>query len=74
MKIGRLLLRLTVGSLFFGHGTQKLFGLFGGHGLDATANMFESRGAVTRSPRGSPRPEVGQRSPPGSRRRSPPPR
>ncbi|HTT27034.1 MAG TPA: DoxX family protein [Solirubrobacteraceae bacterium] len=44
MKIGRLLLRITVGSLFFGHGTQKLFGLFGGHGLDATANMFESLG------------------------------
>jgi putative oxidoreductase len=44
MKIGRLLLRLTVGSLFFGHGTQKLFGWFGGHGLDATANMFESLG------------------------------
>ena len=44
MKIGRLLLRLIVGSLFFGHGTQKLFGLFGGHGLDATANMFESLG------------------------------
>jgi putative oxidoreductase len=44
MKIGRLLLRLTVGSLFFGHGTQKLFGWFGGHGLDATGNMFESLG------------------------------
>lgn len=44
MKIGRLLLRLIVGSLFFGHGTQKLFGLFGGHGLDATANMFEGLG------------------------------
>ena len=44
MKIGRLLLRLTVGSLFFGHGTQKLFGWFGGHGLDATANMFDSLG------------------------------
>src|ERR1700744_3615054 len=44
MKIGRLLLRLTVGSLFFGHGTQKLFGWFGGHGLDATAGMFESLG------------------------------
>lgn len=26
MRIGRLLLRLTVGGLFFGHGTQKLFG------------------------------------------------
>jgi putative oxidoreductase len=44
MKIGRLLLRLTVGSLFFGHGTQKLFGWFGGHGLGATANMFDSIG------------------------------
>ncbi len=44
MKIGRLLLRLTVGSQFFGHGTQKLFGWFGGHGLDATANMFDSIG------------------------------
>jgi putative oxidoreductase len=44
MKIGRLLLRLTVGGLFVGHGTQKLFGSFGGHGLDATANMFESLG------------------------------
>jgi putative oxidoreductase len=44
MKIGRLLLRLTVGSLFVGHGTQKLFGWFGGHGLDATGNMFESLG------------------------------
>jgi putative oxidoreductase len=44
MKLGRLLLRLTVGSLFFGHGTQKLFGWFGGHGLDATSNMFDSLG------------------------------
>jgi putative oxidoreductase len=44
MKIGRLLLRLTVGGFFFGHGTQKLFGWFGGHGIDATSNMFESLG------------------------------
>lgn len=44
MKIGRLLLRVTVGSLFIGHGTQKLFGWFGGHGLDATSNMFDSMG------------------------------
>jgi putative oxidoreductase len=44
MKIGRLLLRLTVGSLFIGHGTQKLFGWFGGHGLDATAQGFEQMG------------------------------
>jgi putative oxidoreductase len=44
MKIARFLLRITVGALFFGHGTQKLNGWFGGHGLDATANMFESLG------------------------------
>jgi putative oxidoreductase len=44
MKIGRLLLRLTVGGFFFGHGTQKLFGWFGGHGIDATSNMFDTLG------------------------------
>lgn len=44
MKIGRLLLRLTVGGFFFGHGTQKLFGWFGGHGPEATGEMFEQLG------------------------------
>src|SRR5271167_4640260 len=44
MKIGRLLLRLVVGGVFVGHGTQKLFGWFGGHGLDATAQGFEHLG------------------------------
>jgi putative oxidoreductase len=44
MKIGRLLLRLSVGGFFIGHGTQKLFGWFGGHGLDATAAGFEQMG------------------------------
>jgi len=44
MKIGRLALRLTVGGFFVGHGTQKLFGWFGGHGLDATAQGFEHLG------------------------------
>jgi|SRR5271154_1089496 len=44
MKIGRLLLRLTVGGFFVGHGTQKLFGWFGGNGLDATAKGFEQLG------------------------------
>jgi putative oxidoreductase len=44
MKIGRLLLRITVGGLFIGHGTQKLLGWFGGHGLDATAQAFEQLG------------------------------
>jgi uncharacterized membrane protein YphA (DoxX/SURF4 family) len=44
LKIGRLLLRLVVGGLFIGHGTQKLFGWFGGHRLDATAQGFERLG------------------------------
>jgi putative oxidoreductase len=44
MKIGRLLLRATVGGFFVGHGTQKLFGWFGGNGLSATAKGFESMG------------------------------
>ena len=43
MDIGRTALRLTIGPLFVGHGTQKLFGWFGGHGLDGTAGFFESK-------------------------------
>ena len=44
MRIGRLLLRLTIGGFFIGHGTQKLLGWFGGPGLDATAQGFEQLG------------------------------
>ncbi len=44
MKIGRLLLRVSVGGVFIGHGTQKLFGWFGGHGLEATSQSFEQLG------------------------------
>ena len=44
MKLGRLLLRATVGGFFIGHGTQKLFGWFGGEGPKGTAEMFESLG------------------------------
>jgi putative oxidoreductase len=44
MKLARLLLRLAVGGFFIGHGTQKLFGWFGGHGLDATAQAFDGMG------------------------------
>ncbi len=44
MDTGRLLLRATVGPLFVGHGTQKLFGWFGGHGLGGTAAAFEQMG------------------------------
>jgi putative oxidoreductase len=44
MKIGRLLLRATVGGFFIGHGVQKLFGWFGGSGLEGTAEGFEQLG------------------------------
>lgn len=42
MKLGTLALRGVIGPLFVGHGTQKLFGWFGGHGLEGTAGFFES--------------------------------
>ncbi|MGW7817730.1 DoxX family membrane protein [Streptomyces puniciscabiei] len=41
---GLLLLRLTFGLFMAGHGSQKLFGLFGGPGLTATGKGFESLG------------------------------
>jgi len=44
MDAGRLIARLTVGSLFVGHGTQKLFGWFGGAGPKSTGEMFEGLG------------------------------
>lgn len=44
MSIAMLILRLVVGLLFIGHGTQKLFGWFGGHGRAGTAGFFESLG------------------------------
>ena len=33
-----------MGFLFFGHGTQKLFGWFQGHGPEGTSGFFESLG------------------------------
>jgi putative oxidoreductase len=35
---------VVIGSLFIGHGTQKLFGWFGGTGPDATGEGFEKMG------------------------------
>src|SRR4051812_49813057 len=40
----RTLLRVLIGGLFVGHGTQKLFGWFGGYGPDGTGQFFESIG------------------------------
>jgi putative oxidoreductase len=39
-----LVLRIVAGLLFAGHGAQKLFGWFGGHGLEGTAGFFEQIG------------------------------
>lgn len=44
MASGLLLLRIVVGAAFVGHGTQKLFGWFGGHGPQGTGGFFSSLG------------------------------
>ena len=44
MKLGRLLVRLVIGSLFIGHGTQKLFGWFSGAGPRGTGEMMRKAG------------------------------
>ena len=41
---GLLLVRLVVGLLLVGHGTQKLFGWFGGYGPKGTGGWMESIG------------------------------
>jgi putative oxidoreductase len=44
MELGLLALRVVVGLLFVGHGSQKLFGAFGGHGIEGTGQFFEQLG------------------------------
>jgi len=44
MSYGILLLRVVVGLAFVGHGTQKLFGGFGGYGPKGTGVIFASQG------------------------------
>jgi len=43
-NLGLLITRVIFGSYLAVHGAQKLFGSFGGHGLDATGAGFESLG------------------------------
>ncbi|MFJ9648395.1 DoxX family protein [Streptomyces sp. NPDC004244] len=42
--LGLLALRLGTGGVLVAHGTQKLFGWFGGGGLDGTARAMEQMG------------------------------
>jgi putative oxidoreductase len=44
MSYGILLLRVVVGLAFVGHGTQKVFGWFGGYGPKGTGGFFASMG------------------------------
>jgi putative oxidoreductase len=44
MDLGLLLARVVFGLLMAAHGTQKLFGWFGGYGLAGTAGFFEQLG------------------------------
>ena len=44
MDAGLLLGRVVLGLLMAGHGSQKLFGWFGGYGIAGTGGYFESLG------------------------------
>jgi putative oxidoreductase len=44
MDLGKTMVRMVVGPLFMGHGAQKLWGAFGGHGIEGTGGFFESIG------------------------------
>src|SRR2546425_4733335 len=43
-SLGLLLLRLVMGGLLVGHGSQKVYGMFGGHGPYGTGQRFEKVG------------------------------
>jgi putative oxidoreductase len=44
VSAGLLVARVALGLLMAAHGSQKLFGWFGGHGLAGTGGFFESLG------------------------------
>ena len=46
MSLGLLILRLVVGLTMAAHGSQKLFGWFGGHGLKGTGGFLEQLGFI----------------------------
>lgn len=41
-----VVLRIFLGIVFFMHGSQKIFGWFGGYGLEATINTFVSKFSI----------------------------
>jgi len=43
-SVGLLVIRLVFGLTFAAHGAQKLFGWFGGYGIEGTGGYFESIG------------------------------
>ena len=47
---GLFLLRATLGGLLVGHGAQKLFGAFEGHGIERTGEVFERLGLAPGRP------------------------
>ena len=46
MEVGLFLIHAVVGLLIAAHGAQKLFGWFGGSGIEGTGGMMESLGLV----------------------------
>ncbi|MFN4150907.1 MAG: DoxX family protein [Candidatus Sericytochromatia bacterium] len=44
LSTGLFLLRLILAIVFIAHGGQKVFGLFGGYGLEGTANFMATLG------------------------------
>lgn len=44
LSLGLLVVRVVVGLLMAGHGSQKLFGWFGGHGIAGTGAFFDQLG------------------------------
>ncbi|MRR38402.1 DoxX family membrane protein, partial [bacterium] len=42
-SLALLMIRIPLGVIFIAHGSQKLLGVFGGHGLTATFTTFEQK-------------------------------
>jgi putative oxidoreductase len=42
-NLGETLLRVAAGGFLIPHGSQKLFGAFGGYGLEATGQFFQTQ-------------------------------